>query len=107
LSEVAAARRTDVGTRDLKRGAPTEVLAQAVIRMINELRGDLAARSVFPAALSRGLLVVGDGATMPSLMSRIAADLRIPVRSAVAPLTAALNGAGLAAMSAAGRPSGP
>jgi rod shape-determining protein MreB and related proteins len=105
--EVMAARRTDIGTRDLKRGAPTEVLAQAVIRMISDLHGDLAARHLFPAALSRGLLVVGDGATMPSLMSQIAAHLRIPVRSAVAPLTAALNGAGLVAMSAAGRPAGP
>jgi rod shape-determining protein MreB len=101
---VTAARRTDIGTRDLKRGAPTEVLAQAVVRMIDELRGDLAARSLFPTVLSRGLLVVGDGATTPILMSQIAADLRIPVRSAVAPLTAALNGAGLVAMSAAGRP---
>jgi rod shape-determining protein MreB len=99
--KVTAARRTDIGTRDLKRGAPTEALAQATVRMINELRGDLATPALIPAASSRGLMVVGDGAVTSSVMSQIAADLRIPVRSAVAPLTAALSGAGLAAMSAA------
>jgi rod shape-determining protein MreB len=105
--KVTAARRMDIGTRDLKRGAPTEALAHATIRMINELRGDLTTQARVPVALSRGLMVVGDGATTPSLMSQIAANLRIPVRSAVAPLTAALNGAGLAAMSAARHPTNP
>jgi len=101
---VTAARRTDTGTRDLKRGAPTEVLAHATIRMVNELRDDPATQSLVPAALTRGLMVVGDGAMTPSLMLPIAAGLRIPVRSAAAPWTAALNGAGLAAMSAARHP---
>jgi rod shape-determining protein MreB len=57
-----------------------------------------------PAVPSRGLMVVGDGAATPSLMSRIAASLRIPVRPVAAPSTAALNGAGLTAMSAARPP---
>ena len=101
---VAAARRTDIGTRDLKRGAPTEALAHAATRMVNELREDPAAQAVVPAALTRGLMVAGDGAMTPSLMMQIAANLRIPVRSAAAPWTAALNGAGLTAMAAARHP---
>jgi rod shape-determining protein MreB len=101
---VTAARCTDIGTRDLKRGAPTEVLAHATTRMVNELRGDPATQALVPAALTRGLMVVGDGAMTPSLMLQMAAGLRIPVRSAAAPWTAALNGAGLAAMSAARHP---
>jgi rod shape-determining protein MreB len=98
---VTAARRRDIGTRDLKRGAPTELLAHATTRMINELRRDSEAQAVVPAALTRGLVVVGDGAMTPGLTLQIAASLRIPVRCAAAPWTAALNGAGLAAMSAA------
>lgn len=104
---VTAARRTDIGTRDLKRGAPAEVLANAITRMINELRRDPAAQALVSAALTRGLMVVGDGAMTPSLMLKIAANLRIPVRSAAAPWTAALNGAALAAMSAARHPVTP
>jgi rod shape-determining protein MreB len=104
---VAAARRTDIGTRDLKRGSPTELLARAITRMINELRHDRVAQALVPAALSRGLMVVGDGAMTPGLTLKIAANLRIPVRSASVPWTAALNGAGLAAMSAARHPAIP
>jgi len=115
LSEVAclehgrvqAARRTDIGTRDLKRGAPTELLAHAITRMINELRHDCAAQSRVPAALTRGVILVGDGALQPSLTSQIAANLRAPVRSVAAPWTTALSGAGLAALSAARHPAVP
>jgi len=101
---VTAARRTDIGTRDLKRGAPPEVLAHVTTRMVNELREDRAAHAVVSAASTRGLMVAGDGAMAPSLMLQIAADLRIPVRSVAAPWTAALNGAGLAAMAVARHP---
>jgi rod shape-determining protein MreB len=97
----------DVGTRDLKRGAPAELLAHTTTRMINELRHDPIAQALVSAASIRGLMVVGDGATAPNLRLRIAASLRIPVRSAVAPWTAAINGAGLAAMSAARHPAIP
>lgn len=102
--KVMAARRTDIGTRDLKRGAPAEVLARCTARMVNELRQDRAVHGVVTAASTRGLMVVGDGAMTASLMLKIAANLRIPVRSTAAPWTAALNGAGLAAMSAAVHP---
>ncbi|MCU7730323.1 rod shape-determining protein [Actinoplanes sp. KI2] len=102
---VKAARRMDLGTRDLKRGAPIEALAHATTRMVNELRLEPATKALVTAALTRGLMVVGDGALIPSLMLQITADLRIPVRSAAAPRTAALNGAGLAAMAAARDPS--
>jgi rod shape-determining protein MreB len=101
---VTAARRTDIGTRDLRHGAPVEMLSHAAARMIRELRGDAATQAVVPTALRRGLLVVGDGAGMPNLIAQIAANLRIPVQSASAPWTAALIGAGLAAMSAARHP---
>jgi rod shape-determining protein MreB len=101
---VTAARRTDIGTRDLKRGAPVDVLAHATTRMINDLRHDPAAQASVRAALTRGLMVVGDGAMTPSLTLQIAANVRIPVRSAAAPWTSALNGAALAAMSAARHP---
>jgi rod shape-determining protein MreB len=101
---VAASRQADIGTRDLRHGAPAEVLAHATTRMIDDLVRDPAAQAVVPAALTRGLMVVGDGAMTPRLTLQIAANLRIPVRSAVAPWTAALNGAGLAAMSAARHP---
>ncbi|MBF9128397.1 rod shape-determining protein [Plantactinospora sp. S1510] len=102
---VTAARRTDIGTRDLTHGAPTEMLSHAVARMIKELCGDAATRAVVPTALRRGLLVVGDGAGTPDLIAQIAANLRIPVQAASAPWTAALTGAGLAALSAARHPS--
>ena len=101
---MTAARRTDIGTGDLNRGAPTEVLVSATTRMVDELRRDSATQDLGPAALARGLMVVGDGAMTPSLMAQIAASLRIQVRSAQAPWTAALNGAGLAAMSVARHP---
>jgi len=101
---VIASRRTDLGTRDLKRGASVDVLAHVVAGMIDELRHDPGTQAVVPTAVSRGLLVVGDGAETPNLTSQIAASLRIPVQSASTPWTAALNGASLAAMSVARHP---
>jgi rod shape-determining protein MreB len=101
---VHAARRADVGTRDLARGAPTDLVAHATTRMINELRHDPTARAVIPAALTRGLVVVGDGAMKPDLTLQIATTLRIRARSAASPRAAALTGAGLAAMAAARHP---
>jgi rod shape-determining protein MreB len=100
---LTAARRMEIGTRDLKRGAPTELLARVTTRIVDELREE-ATDAVAAAASARGLMVVGDGAMTPSLMLQIAAKLRIPVRSTAAPWTAALNGAGLTAVSAARHP---
>jgi rod shape-determining protein MreB len=53
--------------------------------------------------LTRGLAVVGDGAMRPELTLQIATKLRIAVPAAASPRTAALNGAGLAAMAATRR----
>jgi rod shape-determining protein MreB len=62
---------------------------------------------VVPAALTRGLVVVGDGAMNADLTLQIATTLRIRVRSAASPRAAALTGAGLAAMAAARHPTAP
>jgi rod shape-determining protein MreB len=75
--------------------------------MINDLRQDPAVQARVRTAVTRDLMVAGDGAMTPSLMLQIAATLRIPVRSAAAPRSAAINGAGLAAMSAARHPAIP
>jgi rod shape-determining protein MreB len=101
---VTAARRAELGTRDLTRGAPVSLLAHATTRMIDDLRQDPAARGQVSAATARGLMMVGDGAMTPGLAAQIVAGSRLAVRSAAAPWTAALNGAGLAAMSAARHP---
>ncbi|WP_327002819.1 rod shape-determining protein [Dactylosporangium sp. NBC_01737] len=51
---VVAARRTDLGTRDLGRGAGATVVAEAVTRMIGQLRGVPAAQPLLSAATRRG-----------------------------------------------------
>ena len=61
-------------------------------------------RRLTAAALARGVVVVGDGATTPELTIRLAANLRAPVRPAASPRLAALSGAGLAAMAACRHP---
>jgi rod shape-determining protein MreB len=101
---VKVARRAGIGTRDRARGAPTDLVAHATTRMINELRHDPVAPAAVPAALTRGLVVVGDGAMKPDLSLQIATTLRIRVRSAASPRAAALSGAGLAAMAVARDP---
>jgi rod shape-determining protein MreB len=101
---VKVARRAGIGTRDRARGAPTDLVAHATTRMINELRHDPVAPAAVPAALTRGLVVVGDGAMKPDLSLQIATTLRIRVRSAASPRAAALSGAGLAAMAVARHP---
>jgi rod shape-determining protein MreB len=52
------------------------------------------------------LLVVGDGALYPGLTAAVSGALRARVHLAAAPRTAALNGAGLAAMSLLRPPAG-
>jgi rod shape-determining protein MreB len=61
-------------------------------------------RRLTAAALARGVVVVGDGATTPELTMRLAALLRVPVRPAASPRLAALSGAGMAAMAACRHP---
>lgn len=95
---VVSARRADIGTRDLVLGATVDLIGDIVGRHVDDLRrstdtADLA------SARTRGMLLVGDGATHPDLAATLSVALRIPVHRAPAPRTAALNGAGLAARS--------
>jgi len=95
---VRAARRTEIGTRDLTRGATAELIGDNVLRHLDDLRAGPDASAVV-TALARGILLVGDGAVHPGMATAISGMLRVRVHRAVAPRTAALNGAGLAAMS--------
>lgn len=100
---VVTARRADVGTRDLNRGAGVEVLADVVARQLDGLGASGSAADLRQAG-ARGVLLVGDGATHPGLPAALAGALRLRVHRAAAPRTAALNGAGLAAMSVVRHP---
>jgi rod shape-determining protein MreB len=95
---VRAARRTEIGTRDLTRGATVDLIGDNVLRHIDDLRAGPDASAVV-TALARGILLVGDGAVHPGLATAVSGMLRVRVHRAAAPRTAALNGAGLAAMS--------
>jgi rod shape-determining protein MreB len=97
---IAAARRTDIGTGDLRRGATIELIIDVVARHLDEIR----AEAGFVTASARGLLLVGDGATHPELPGALASEVRLPVHRAAAPRTAALKGASKAAMSALRHP---
>jgi rod shape-determining protein MreB len=101
---VAAARRVEVGTRDSASAGLPHRLAGVVTRLVGDIGRDPHVRRLTTAALGRGLVVVGDGATRPELTSRLAANLRVPVRSAASPRIGALSGAGLAAMAACRHP---
>nr|WP_158510536.1 rod shape-determining protein [Actinoplanes friuliensis] len=95
---VHTARRTEIGTRDLDRGATVDLISDTVRRHIDDLcAGPDPAESA--TALARGVLLVGDGAVRPDLATAIAGLLQVRVHRASSPRTAALNGAGLAAMS--------
>ena len=101
---VIAARRAEIGTRDLNHGATTDLISDIVARHIDDMRVSQAA-SDLASATKRGLLLVGDGAVYPDLSAALSTTLRLQVHRAVAPRTAALNGAGLAAMSLIRHPS--
>ncbi|MGC5022462.1 cell shape-determining protein MreB [Micromonospora sp. DT47] len=103
---VVAARRAELGTRDLNHGATPAMLADTVTRLVRELRRPPAVRPLVAAALARGMVVVGDGATRPDLTARLVAALGAPVHRAAAPRTAALTGASLAAVAASQHPAG-
>ncbi|WP_229070896.1 rod shape-determining protein [Actinoplanes sp. DH11] len=95
---VVAARRIDIGIRDVSLGAPVDLLADIVVRAVADLRGAIGIEELaFPVA--GGMLLVGAGGLHPGLSGRLADALRVPVRCAASPRTAAVNGAGLAAMS--------
>lgn len=95
---VIAARRADIGTFDLNRGVTEDLICGIVGQHIDELR-NLTTTAELSPALRRGVLLVGDGAVHPGLHAALSATLRLPVHRAASPCTAALNGAGLAAMS--------
>jgi rod shape-determining protein MreB len=100
---VAAARTAEAGTSDVVRGAP-RLLARVVAGLVTDVSRNPRMRRLASAALARGVVVVGDGATLPELTIRLAADLHAPVRPAAAPRFAAISGAGLTAMVASRHP---
>jgi rod shape-determining protein MreB len=95
---VVAARRAEIGTRDLARGATVDLIAEIVARHVTDLRSATAGPDLAPA-IARGMLLAGDGAAHPDLTLALSTALHLPVHRAASPRTAALNGAGLAAMS--------
>jgi rod shape-determining protein MreB len=101
---VTAARRAETGTHDGASGHASRLLAGVVTRLVANIGGNPRMRRLTAAALARGVIVVGDGATMPELTVRLTANLRVPVRPARSPRLAALSGAGLAAMAACRHP---
>lgn len=102
--QVVAARRADTGTNDLARHATPEMVAGTVVRLVAVLRRDHAGRALAGPALRRGVLLVGDGAARPELPARMAAALGAAVRPAAMPHTAALRGAGIAALAVGRHP---
>jgi len=101
---VAGARCAETGTSDSTPDGRPRLLAGVVTRLVDDLRRTAHLRRLTAAALARGILVVGDGATMPELTSRLADNLRVPVRPAPSPRVVTLSGAGLAAMAACRHP---
>jgi rod shape-determining protein MreB len=93
-----AARRAKIGTCDLARGATVDLIAEIVARYVAGLRGATAGADL-ATALSRGVLLVGDGATHPDLTVALSTALGLRVHRAASPRTTALHGVGLAAMS--------
>lgn len=100
---IVGARRAAVGTHDpTSRGGPRP-LAGVVTRLVADIVQNPRMRRLAAAALARGAVIVGDGATIPELTIRLAANLRAHVRPAYTPRLAALRGAGQAARAAAGQ----
>lgn len=95
---VRAARRTELGTRDLTRGATVELISESVRRHLDDLRAGPDVAGLL-TAMARGMLLVGDGALHLGLAPALSRMLGLRVHRAAAPRTTALHGAGLAAMS--------
>jgi rod shape-determining protein MreB len=102
---VRTARRTEIGTRDLALRATVDLISDRIRRHIDELRAG-ADPAELRTAMARGMLLVGDGAAHLELAPAISGLLRVRVHRAAAPRTAALTGAGLAAMSLLRHPAG-
>jgi rod shape-determining protein MreB len=95
---LAVARRVEAGTHDFDPRDTTQRLAGVICRLVGDIGQTADQSGLVSAALGRGPVIVGDGATRPALIQRIAENLRVPVRAAPAPRLAGLRGAGLAAM---------
>jgi rod shape-determining protein MreB len=95
---VALARRVEAGTHDFEPRDIPQRLAGVIGRLLGDISQITGHGGLVSAALSRGLVIVGDGATRPALIQRVAENLRVPVRAGPAPRLAGLRGAGLAAM---------
>ena len=76
---VVAARRSEMGTHDGPPGRAPRLLAGVVTRLVADIGRNPHMRRLTAAALARGVIVVGDGATTPELTVRLAANLRVPV----------------------------
>ncbi|GGN12552.1 rod shape-determining protein MreB [Actinoplanes campanulatus] len=96
---VTAAQRADYGIRDGATGLLTDIVAQHVAN----LRATDHAEAL-DEATARGILLTGDGALHPGLPEALATALDVRVHRTADPRTAALDGAGRAAMSALRHP---
>ena len=101
---VVAARQAEMGTHDPTGGSGPRLLAGVVTRLIADIGAHPRLQRLTAPALARGLVIAGDGATLPELTGRLAANLRVPVRPVASARMAALSGAGLAAMAACRHP---
>ncbi|GGN65182.1 hypothetical protein GCM10010112_26190 [Actinoplanes lobatus] len=96
---VTAAQRADYGIRDGATGLLTDIVAQHVANLRATGHAEALAE-----ATARGILLTGDGALHPGLPEALATTLDVHVHRAADPRTAALDGAGRAAMSALRHP---
>jgi rod shape-determining protein MreB and related proteins len=93
-------RRRDLGVDDFDRRSYGDAIVAILAQLVGQLRREPQWRHLSGAALRRGILLVGGGATQPRLTARAAAALNIAVRPAPKPRIAAAHGAGLAAFAA-------
>lgn len=103
----AAARRVEIGTRDMGRGAGLDAVVTLIGNLVAELCRDSAGHAGLSTARARGLIIVGDGALQHGLTARLGETLGMPVHCAASPRTAALTGAKLAARAAMRHPPTP
>jgi rod shape-determining protein MreB len=97
---VVGARRADIGMNDLIDPTSPSPIVHTVADLLTELRRDPECRAAAATALGRGVVLVGGGATRPSLAARISATLGLAVRPSALPRVTAVRGAGLAALAA-------
>ncbi|MCX9192840.1 hypothetical protein C3Y87_15740 [Carbonactinospora thermoautotrophica] len=100
---VVAARRAEMGVRDLGDAVTTATIARTTGTLVGEMLREASGPEVVDA-LGRGALLVGAGALLPEFVQDLAAALDTPVRAAPAPRTAALRGAAVAVMAARRHP---